>query len=255
MRTGLLDSDIVAFRLAARFEEVTAFGKTVQPLRLAQEATDEYIGDLMKLLKLDKMLICLSCREHNFRNDILHSYKFNRDQSDDGRPDHLTALKEYMSNEYETYLRYSLEADDVMGILATHPTLIKGETIIISEDKDMRTVPGLLYAPHRPDLGIIDVTPLQASQFLMWQTICGDPTDGYKGAPGLGKGSVYAKAVLEEDADELWGTVCEAYGSVGQSETEALQQARCAKILTADCYNFKTKEVLLWEPKSLTLTK
>ena len=252
-RTGLLDSDIIAFRVAARFETVTAFGKDVQPLEDAKIDIVAYIDELKATLKLDHVIVCLSCREHNFRNDVLPSYKHNRNQDDDARPDHLTALKAFLTENYETYLRYSLEADDVMGILQTHPTLIKGETLIVSEDKDMRTVPGLVYAPHRPEVGIMDITPLEAAQFHMWQTICGDTTDGYKGAVGVGKSSMYAQAVLEEDGDELWDTVCQAYGSVGLTEWDAIVQARCAKILTNDCYNFKDKEVVLWEPKSLML--
>lgn len=250
-RTLLLDADIIAFRLAARHELVTAFGKVVDPLEAALMATEEYIDDLAKQLRANAVIVCLSCREHNFRLDVKSDYKGKRVH--EGRPDHLTAVKEHMEDRYETFLRYGLEADDIMGILHTHPRLVSGETIIVSEDKDMRTVPGLLYAPHRPELGVIDVTPLQAAQFHMWQTICGDKSDDYTGAPGVGAKSVWAEAVLEEDGDELWDTVLAAYGSVGLTEYHALQQARLAKILTHEWYDFKSKEVILWEPDSMTL--
>ena len=209
--------------------------------------TDEFIETLIDDLKADDAIVCLSCREHNWRNDVLPSYKTGRDHSK--RPEYLEDLKAYMAEEYQSYLRYSLEADDVMGILATHPKLVPGEKIIVSEDKDMRTIPGLLYAPHRPELGVINVTPLQARQFLCWQAICGDTTDGYKGAPRIGPKSVFAEEVLEADMDELWDIVLEAYGSVGLTETEALQQVRCAHILTSTWFELKTKKVKLFEPE------
>jgi len=252
-RTLLLDADIIAFRLAARNETDTAFGKAVDPLGPALRETDAYIAELKKDLKATDVIVCLTCREHNFRYDVRSDYKGKR--KTDGRPEHLTAIKNHMEEEYETFIRYSLEADDVMGILQTHPTLVAGETVIVSEDKDMRTVPGLLYAPHRPELGVIDVTPLEAAQFHMWQTICGDTVDDYTGARGVGKASLFAQAVLEEDGPDLWDTVCHAFGYVGATEAHALQQARLAKILTRECYDFTTKEVILWEPESLTLLK
>ena len=252
-RTLLLDADIIAFRIAARNQLTTAFGNVVDPLEEALEDADHYIDELVKKLKAHAVIVCLSCREHNFRNDVKSDYKGKR--SKEGRPEHLTAVKQHMEDRYETYVRYGLEADDVMGILQTHPTLVAGETVIVSEDKDMRTVPGLLYAPHREELGIIDVTPLEAAQFHMWQTICGDSTDDYTGAKGVGSKSIWAEAVLEEDADELWDTVCLAFGSVGMTEEQALQQARLAKILTYREYDFKKKEVKLWTPNDLMRLK
>lgn len=251
MRTLLLDSDIIAFKVAAANEEITAFGKSVSPLKRALDACDETIDELVKKLKADDVIVCLSCREDNWRLQHLDSYKHNRDPNDPNRPDQLSAVKEHMADNYETYLRHSLEADDVMGILATHEKLIPGEKIVVSEDKDLRTVPCSLYAPHRSELGVQRITPLQARQFHMWQTICGDPTDGYKGAPGLGKGSLFAEECLQADMDELWDVVLAAFGAVGQTETEALQQARVAQILTAGWYDFKNKEAVPFEPEVL----
>lgn len=246
--TLLLDSDIIAFKVAAANEKNTAFGKVVGDLDEAKFACDDYIDLLKKQLGADDVLVCLSCRETNWRLDHLPTYKHNRDQDDPRRPDLLAPIKEHMASEYATFLRYSLEADDVMGILATHPHLVKGEKIVVSEDKDMRTVPCNLYAPHRPELGVQEIDPLQARQFHMWQTICGDTTDGYKGAPGIGKGSVWAQDVLEADMDELWDTVLAAFGAAGQGETEALQQARSAHILTSGWFDFQEKDVRPFEP-------
>lgn len=248
MKTLLLDADIIAFKMAARHDLVTAFGRVPGVEEEVRWAVEEDIADLMKRTGSDDVIVALSCREENWRMQHLPTYKHNRDHSPDSRPTHLTAAKEHMAENYKTYQRFSLEGDDVLGILATHPNLVEGETVVVSEDKDLRTVPCALYAPHRDELGIQHITPLEARQFHMWQTICGDSTDGYKGAPGVGGQSLYARAVLEEDMDALWDTVLEAYGSVGLGEADALNQARVAQILTAGWYDFQKKEAVPFEP-------
>ena len=251
--TLLMDTDIFAYRGACINEDKTAFGKYVWDFEDACESVDQVIAELSENLKADRIIMCLSDEEANWRKDVLPTYKAARKETE--RPEQLYMLKDYLATEYESKGFPSLEADDVMGILSTHPHAIEGKKIIVSEDKDMRTIPGYLYAPHRPKLKTINITELQADQFHMWQTLVGDPTDGYGGAFGIGKGSIFAQAVLEEDHEELWDTVLAGYGSKGLTETEAIQQARVARILRAEDYNIQTKELTLWEPELLLAGK
>lgn len=253
IKTLLVDADIVAFRCSARYETKTAFGKALGSLPDAKDDADLMISFWESELGASRSVMALSCRESNFRDGVLPTYKDNRDTGADARPAYLPDLKAYLSEKYETHLWYGLEGDDVLGILHTHPDRPYGDTIIISEDKDLRTVPGRLYAPHRPEVGLIDITPLEANQFLCWQTICGDSTDGYGGAKGVGKQSDYAQEVLQADADELWDIVLDAYASKGLTEEDALVQARCAKILTSQHYNQIKEEVVLWTPEDLMM--
>jgi DNA polymerase-1 len=246
MTTLLCDSDIFAFKFAAKNQIKTPWGNWTYPDN-AEDLMDEYVADLMQTLKADKAIMCLT-HDKNFRHAVMPEYK-PRDRTE--RPELLKPLKEYLASEYPSYIRPDLEADDIMGILQTHPFLIADDTIIVSEDKDMRTVPGKLYNPRRPELGVIDVTDIQAKAFHMWQTICGDTTDGFKGAPRVGKKSIYATAVLTCDEDEMWNCVLDAYASVGATEHDALVNARMAKILTWRNYDFQTKEVKLWTPVEL----
>lgn len=244
MTTLLVDADILAFKCAARYEVRTAFGVTVGSLDEAKSDADQTVSQWMKMLGATDVVMALSCRLGNFRYKVLPSYKYGRSSTVDKRPELLTDMKLHLAECYESHVMYNLEGDDVLGILQ------KDDTIIISEDKDLRTVPGRLYAPHRDDVGVIEITQLEADQFLMWQTICGDSTDGYKGALGVGKRSPYAEDVLAADADELWEIVTDAYASVDMTEDEALVQARCAKILTSEYYDKETG-VRLWTPDDL----
>jgi DNA polymerase-1 len=113
----------------------------------------------------------------------------------------------------------------------------------------MRTIPARVYNPNKPQLGVLNISEFDADLFHLWQTIVGDMTDGYAGAKGVGKGSVYADDVLEaESLVEAWEVVLDAYASKGLTEWDAVTQARCARILRHSDYNYKTKEPILWEP-------
>lgn len=247
--TLLIDTDIIAYRVAAVHEDRTAFGVYVGDLGDALKQADGIVGELMESLKADRAILCLSDSTANWRNGVLPTYKHNREGT--VRPELLAAVKAHLATDYESKGYPTLEADDVMGILATHPNAITGRKIIVSEDKDMRTIPCSLYAPHRSELGVIEISELDANRFHMWQTICGDATDGYKGAPGIGPGSVYAEEVISAENAELWDIVLDAYAAVRLTETEAIQQAQVARILRAEDYNIRTKEMALWAPELL----
>lgn len=251
MRTLLFDSDIFAFKAAAINEVNTPFGKYSWEESALQDI-DIRIDELMVELKADEAVMCLTHKD-NFRYKVLATYKGNRNRDEKSRPELLPRVKNYLATEYRSYIRPYLEADDIMGILATHPKLIAGEKIIVSEDKDMRTVAAPVYNPRHPELGIQHITPLEAAQFHMWQVIVGDATDGYTGCPRIGPASVYAEDIYKLDAEDLWDAVIEAYASKGLTEEDAIIQARLAKILSCHFYDFKNKVVELWTPLALQL--
>ena len=250
LTTLLIDSDIVAFKFAESNTTRTPWGQWTE-LDQAKQHMDDYVSELMVELKADAVVMALTDPEDNFRYRVMSDYK-QRDRS--GRSEILKELKEHLTHEYPSYLRPGLEADDVLGILATHPHLIGegvDERIIVSEDKDLRTIPGRVFNPARPERGILDINVEQAAAFHMWQTIVGDSVDGFGGAPRVGSKSPYALDVLACPMSEMWDCVLEAFASVGLGEREALVNARMAKILTWQHYDFKTKEVLLWTPLHL----
>ena len=244
----LIDSDIIAYRIALRNEKSTAFGKVVSELGDACHDADVAIAELARKLKADRAILCLSDKA-NFRKEVLPTYKSNR--KDVVRPELLKDVLGYMRDEYECNGWPTLEADDVMGIMSTHDHMIEGKKIIVSEDKDMRTIPGYLYAPHRNNLGVIEVSELDADRFLCWQAICGDTTDGYGGARGVGKTSVFADEIIAADREDLWDIVWEAFASKGFNETDAIQQLQVARILRAEDYNIEKQEIKLCLPENL----
>jgi DNA polymerase-1 len=162
----------------------------------------------------------------------------------------FTAIRERLEQTYKVAKYPTLEADDVMGILATKGV---GDTIICSMDKDMMQIPGKLW--DGKDLHVI--TETGGDYWHMYQTLVGDTTDGYKGCPGIGPAK--AQKLLQEAIDSnahlsgtvahcCWPAVAEAFENAGLTETDALTQARLARILRASDWDFNKKEVKLWQP-------
>ncbi len=256
--TILIDADIVAYKASIVNEKSFDFGDTGVAEHLDHAGcirnVEELIGRYADKLKASRVLVCLSDPEVNFRKQLNPTYKSNR--KDTVPPQMLAWIKEYLESEYQSFRRPRLEADDIMGILATSgDRFIQGKRIIVSEDKDMRTIPALVFNPNHPDLGVLRISSLDAKRFHMWQTVVGDPTDGYGGCPGVGKGGrhvEYAESILEATTPtELWDLVLMAYASKGLAEEEALMQARMARILQDGDYNYKTKGIRLWNPTCL----
>jgi len=132
-----------------------------------------------------------------------------------------------------------LEADDSLGIYATkHPG-----NIIVSPDKDMRQIPGKLYNLDE----VFTVSKEEGAKWHLSQTLSGDQTDGYPGVPGIG---VKRAATLFNKDGYSWKTVVKAFADKDLDESTALINARLARILTVDDYDFTKKEPILWSPSS-----
>lgn len=248
-RTLLIDADILAYRSSSANQRSYDWGDGVKSTAADMGAAKRYaeteIVRYADKLKADEVLICLSDDFDSFRKDrIWKGYKEFR--ADTERPVHLYDMKAWLREEYDVAWQPTLEADDVMGIIQTDPSRTD-ETIILSADKDMMTVPGKLYRPQQPQLGVLEISPLEAIRFHFWQALVGDTTDGYPGAPGIGPKSPYAEAVLEaEDEVEAWDIVLAAYGTKGLTEEHALVQARLAHILHHG--EWDGRSVKLWVP-------
>lgn len=273
-RIALIDADIVAFQAAAKNQQTFDFGDDDPIVHLdmegAQEAFTDYVDHLVNQSFADEYLLCFSDDFQNWRKSVLPTYKSNRTGE---RPELLYPIKDWAFKTFKSIRKPTLEADDVMGILATDPS-DKRERVIISLDKDMRTIPGLFLRP-RGDYEIEEISPEQADRYHLMQTLTGDVVDGYTGCPGIGKtkaayylegrlrpvayyqeitrGPRKGEQVLkwrDEPADDPWDTVVRLYEKHGYTEKDALVQARVARILRFDEYvNGRPK---LWSPKVYT---
>jgi len=239
----LIDGDILIYKIATSAEVATNWGDlwTLHCDQKKCEAeVDIAIDDLGSNLEADDYVVCLTDKD-NFRKDILPSYKDNRKAK--RKPMVLGALREYVMKKHNGVVWKNLEADDVMGIMATEPTDEK--RIIVSIDKDMRTIPCKLSQ----DGMTVDDVPLKlANYWHMIQTLTGDKTDNYDGIDGVGIKTAEKLIMKYTNVShkDLWDIVQGIYKDKGYTEAEALQQARVAHICRHGDYNKKTGEVKLW---------
>lgn len=202
----------------------------------AQEVWDTFQIMMRKLkerLGSEFVTICFSGVRPYFR-EALGPYKVARDGR---KPLCYARVREKITLNYPTICIPGLEADDAMGIWSTATF-----GIIVSSDKDMKTVPGWLYNPHSGDMNLISKETAHYNHLL--QTLTGDASDGYKGCPKMGPAR--AEKLLQEDCS--WQAVKEAFEKQGLTEEDALTQARMAKILTSDLWDADKQEAILWTP-------
>ena len=272
----ILDADILAYQVALGIEEITDFGEDPESDSgmivlsadgdAGRQQMDNEIEWLLRELNADLMVFPMTCNEHNFRKDVLSSYKSNRAAT--FRPIALKSMRKHISEKPEAYSKYSLEGDDICGILATSEKALRYKNkIIISIDKDLKTIPNStilnlnLYKELRKKgskdpfkAALRSYTEDEANYYWLTQTLTGDTTDGYKGCPQVGAKSALKILGDPKDPDfkfdlkTAWEAVVAAFEKAKLTEEDALVQARVARILRAEDYDFKKKEVILWTP-------
>lgn len=244
--TLLIDGDIICYEAASAVEQETQWDDDLWTLHSNLDEAKALVEAKMlgwqERFKAD--IVVTFSDSANFRKDVYPLYKSGRKAK--RKPIVYKPLKQWIEACWESYQRPGLEGDDVLGILATHPKAIKGEKIIVSIDKDMKTIPGYVWNPEK-DVEPQFITEEDADYWHMYQTLTGDATDGYPGCPSMGP--VKASKLLDETPiNKRWEAVVKAYEKHGLTEADALTQARCARILRHTDYDFTKKEVILWSP-------
>lgn len=244
----LIDGDMVAFRLASAAysechwdERIISAYVDLEALKVSfKDAIDDIVSTATKTFRVRKShpvkpILCLS-DVTNWRKSVLETYKANRKSG--CKPLGYWSLIDWVKENFECKYQDTLEADDIVGILATTVPY----SIMVSGDKDFKTIPGRLYdwlsGKH------YTTTLKDANRFHLYQTLIGDTADNYKGCPGMGP--VSANRLL--DKDPSWAAVVNAFKAKGLTEEDCLIQARIARILRATEWDTKDSKIIPWEP-------
>ena len=208
-RTLVVDGSLFVYRIATALEEPTRWEDDIWTLhadaKLGKRVIDTTLGNYKTKLNCDKIIIAEDHKD-NFRHSIYPEYKSHRKKV--RKPIIVKPLKEYLKENYESVSLPGLEGDDVCGILATKPGN-KDKIVVLSGDKDMRTIPGIHHFIHDDSTEVVDEKT--ANYNFMYQTLVGDLTDGFGGCPTIG--GVKASRVLanKKDLPEMWEAVVAEY--------------------------------------------
>ena len=236
----LIDADYIVYKNCAAAETELDFGNDV--IVVTSNFSDAYTATSRELTRIrDKFgstydLILFFSDSVNFRKEILPEYKGHRNRK---KPCGYKRVIQALKVTYDVITMPKLEADDAMGIYATK----NPGNMIVSPDKDMKQIPGKLYNFDEE----FTVSPEDGAKWHLIQTLAGDQTDGYPGVPGIG---VKRAVALFEKEGYSWKTVCKAFADKDYTELTAITNARLARILTADDYDFDKQEPILWSPSS-----
>ncbi len=257
---ALIDADLICYKAAAvsvptiKWDDGDAddFPNEDQAAGVAYDM----VKDWTKAAGCKSTLLVLSDRtrpKSSFRYAVHPRYKAQR-------PHEKPPLHDFVRDQLEVMFRHviwpDLEGDDALGLMATGDEASK--YVIVSIDKDMLTVPARVFNPDR-DERPQKISVHQADYNWFHQTITGDATDNYSGAPGAGAVAARSALSMHRGQQSMWAATCEIYlrqfGIARWREKfihadpldEALMSARCARILRHGDWN-KEKGVRLWHP-------
>ena len=234
----LIDADFIVYKCCAAAETEIDFGDDV--IVVTSTFSEAYACVKRELKRIQNKfgsfddLILFFSDSCNFRKDIQADYKGHRNRK---KPCGYKRVIQKLKTEFDVIRMPWLEADDAMGIYATK----NPGNIIISPDKDMKQIPGMLYNFDEA----FTITKEEGAKWHLIQTMAGDNTDGYSGVPGIG---VKRATALFEEHGYSWKTVIDAFKEKDLSEEVALTNARLAKILTTEDYDHEKREPVLWNP-------
>ena len=128
----LIDGDILAYTIASNSEQAINWGNDFWTLHTdfneCKDKIKSYLKNVTDNFNAKKVYVFLSDSD-NFRKQIYPAYKLNR--TNKRKPTCLPQIKRYLFEEHEAISEPRLEADDILGILATSK-IIKGNKVICS---------------------------------------------------------------------------------------------------------------------------
>lgn len=267
MTLALIDADIICYQAAAVAEQAIDWGDddgvfTHLDERKACEVADDLVNQWTGAAKGKRKLLILggTSEEHpSFRQTIWPDYKMHR--KDAKRPLLVATVRAHLEAKYRCKRIPGLEADDVLGLIATGPDGKK--YTVVSIDKDMLTLPARVVNPTKGDPPVLlRLKVADADYNWMYQTLVGDSADNYPGCPGIGpKGAdVLLSVPGARNLLDWWPIVLDTFCSQSKNkrwkdkfpqcrpEDFALIMAQCARILRHGDWDHTERRVRLWIP-------
>ena len=174
-----------------------------------------------------------------FRDEIFSDYKANRPPIEDDLLVQFDPVYEFVDAMGLPRLELAdVEADDVIGTLASQATAAKRDTLISSSDKDLaQLVTEHVYLQDTMSDNTLDPEGVQEKfevkpeQIVDYLALMGDKVDNIPGIPGVGKKTAAKWLQAHGDLDTIIATSDDVKGKVGEKLRAHLEQLPLAQQL------------------------
>lgn len=211
--------------------------------------------------------------EPTFRKKILESYQSQRPEMEEELSSQFKKAAEVIKAlGIPLYDAIGFEADDVIGSIAEK---IKGEeikTLIITGDRDMLQLVDekagtLLFMPMKglsdaKEFGVketVERMGVPPEQIIDYKALVGDPSDNYKGVPGVGPKTAIGLLEKYKTLDNIYKHLDELPVKLKEklevNKDSAYQSQTLAKIVTDVDVKFNLEDAAHWQLDSERVTK
>jgi DNA polymerase-1 len=210
------------------------------------EATGALVGVLNMLRKLqddyrpEYMAVVFDAPGKTFRDDLYPDYKAHRPPMPDDLREQIEPLHAVVRAMGLPLLAVpDVEADDVIGTLATQAAAHGIDTLISTGDKDLAQLVG----PHvtlintmsdtlLDPAGVVEKFGVAPAQIVDWLSLVGDSVDNIPGVPKCGPKTAVKWLQTYGSLEGVIANAGEVKGAVGESLRASLDHLRLARALT-----------------------
>ena len=220
------------------------------------------VVNMMRSLAKDyanaNIVVVFDAKGPTFRNKMYVEYKAHRPPMPDDMRPQIEPLHQIIKAMGLPLLVISgVEADDVIGTLATQATAQGIDTLISTGDKDMAQ----LVSPHvglvntmtntyLNQEGVLEKFGVRPDQIIDYLAICGDKADNIPGVPGAGPKTAVKWLAAYDTLEKLMENADEIGGKIGEKLRNALEFLPLSQALTTIKLDVELEQTLdQMEPK------
>lgn len=202
------------------------------------------VVNMMRSLAKDyadaNIIVVFDAKGPTFRNEMYSEYKAHRPpMPDDMRPQIEPIHNIIKAMGLPLLMVEGVEADDVIGTLASQATAKGIDTLISTGDKDMAQLVsahvGLVNTmtnTYMNEQGVIDKFGVRPDQIIDYLAIVGDTADNIPGVPGAGPKTAVKWLSAYDNLESLMSNADDIGGKIGEKLRNALEFLPLSKALT-----------------------
>lgn len=222
-----------------------------QPLSTSTGQTTHAVFGAINMLRAllrerepERMAVVLDAGGRTFRDEIYADYKANRPPM----PDDLRAQQEYIKRiipalGVKLIIEPGVEADDVIGTLASQAARAGDDVLIISGDKDLAQLVGdhvemldTMKNAHYDRDGVVAKFGVPPKLMIDYLALVGDASDNIPGVPGVGPKTAVKWLNEFGSLDAIESRAAEIKGKVGEALRDNREQLALARrLVTLKC--------------------